>query len=111
MNISEIRYNNVRGIVKDVGGVTALAEKLDKSQAQVSSFAGSNPKKSIGNKVAREIEVAFCLANGWMDKDHTEDTETVQIISHLISDFSSVEVSELIAQIEIIKRRRRGDFR
>ncbi|WP_257602983.1 hypothetical protein [Pseudomonas aeruginosa] len=38
---------------------TDLADLLGKSQAQVSSFAGKNPSKGIGNQIAREIELAL----------------------------------------------------
>lgn len=72
MDISEIRYANTRLLVKQIGSITGFAERLGKSQGQVSHFAGENPIKNIGNKIAREIEEAFDLERGWLDVQQTE---------------------------------------
>lgn len=74
MNSKEIRYAHIRKIVAAIsrelggaGGITVLAEKLEKSQSQVSQFAGENPTKGIGDKVAPQIEAAFSLPHGALD--------------------------------------------
>ena len=72
MDNKTIRYNNVRYLVDLIGGVSNFAEKIDKGQSQVSQFAGSNPIKGIGNKIAREIEIAFLKDHGWLDVAHPE---------------------------------------
>ncbi|MFU8925145.1 hypothetical protein [Acinetobacter puyangensis] len=72
MDSKSIRYQNTRLLVDSVGGVSNFAEKIGKGQSQTSQFAGTNPIKGIGNKVAREIEEAFGKPYGWLDVAHTE---------------------------------------
>lgn len=75
MDSKTIRYNNARALVRKMGSVSAFAEAINKGQSQVSQFAGENPVKGIGAKIAREIEAAFSLSPGWLDVAHaTADT-------------------------------------
>ncbi|WP_457976991.1 LexA family protein [Pseudomonas aeruginosa] len=68
MNISDTRLTNLRRIMAERKlRSTDLAHLLGKSQAQVSSFAGKNPSKGIGNQIAREIELALSLPKGMLD--------------------------------------------
>ncbi|WP_224963855.1 LexA family protein [Acinetobacter guillouiae] len=67
MDSKSIRYRNTRLLVDQVGGVSNFADKIGKGQSQTSQFAGTNPIKGIGNKVAREIELAFDKPHGWLD--------------------------------------------
>jgi phage repressor protein C with HTH and peptisase S24 domain len=70
MDIAHIRRDNARDLSNKCQGISAFAEKLGKSQSQISSLIGTNPTKNIGNKIAREIEAAFGLPHGWMDVLH-----------------------------------------
>lgn len=70
MDSKTIRYKNTRLLVDQIGGVSNFAEKINKGQSQTSQFAGTNPIKGIGNKVAREIEDAFNKPHGWLDQLH-----------------------------------------
>lgn len=72
MDSKSIRYQNTRMLVELIGGVTNFAEKIGKGQSQTSQFAGTNPIKGIGNKVAREIEDAFDKPHGWLDITHED---------------------------------------
>lgn len=47
--------------------LTDVAERLGKAPAQVSAFGGKNPTKGIGNQIAREIEKALHLHDGYLD--------------------------------------------
>lgn len=76
MDSKTIRYQNTRYLVEIAGGVSNFAEKIGKGQSQASQFAGTNPIKGIGNKVAREIEEAFEKPHGWLDIPHTHGRET-----------------------------------
>lgn len=73
MDSKTIRYQNTRYLVDQIGGVSNFAEKIGKSQSQASQFAGTNPIKGIGNKVAREIEEAFGKPHGWLDIQHVNE--------------------------------------
>lgn len=74
MDSKSIRYRNARVLVEQIGGISNFADKINKGQSQTSQFAGTNPIKGIGNKVAREIEDAFEKPHGWLDIPH-EDTK------------------------------------
>lgn len=76
MDSKSIRYKNTRLLVDQVGGVSSFADKIGKGQSQTSQFAGTNPIKGIGNKVAREIELAFDKPHGWLDLPHDDQNET-----------------------------------
>lgn len=72
MDSKSIRYRNTRLLVEQMGGVSNFANKINKGQSQTSQFAGNTPIKGIGNKVAREIELAFNKPHGWLDLPHDE---------------------------------------
>ncbi|MEE5107257.1 S24 family peptidase [Pseudomonas alliivorans] len=68
MKISDTRLENFRRILAERGlRLTDIADLLGKAPAQVSAFAGKNPTKSIGDKIAREIESALDLIEGSLD--------------------------------------------
>jgi SOS-response transcriptional repressor LexA len=71
MHVKDIRRRNLRVLARAVGGVTQLANRLEKSQSQVSHLIGSNPVKNIGDKFAAEVERAFDKPLGWLDHEHS----------------------------------------
>lgn len=82
MNVKDIRRKNLRTIARSVGGVTQLAERLAKSQSQISHLIGTNPVKNIGDRFAAEVEKAFSKPDGWLDHDHHsahEESGTYQV--------------------------------
>ena len=85
MDSKTIRYQNTRYLVEMAGGVSNFAEKIGKGQSQTSQFAGTNPIKGIGNKVAREIEEAFEKPHGWLDIPHKLPSETVALDQNVSS--------------------------
>lgn len=70
MNVKDIRRKNLRTLARSVGGITQLAERLGKSQSQVSHLIGSNPIKNIGDRFAAQVETVFTKPSGWMDFEH-----------------------------------------
>lgn len=110
MDIKQIRYENARRLVDKAGGISAFGERIGKSQAQTSSFAGKSPSKGIGDKIARQIEEAFEMPRGWLDRHQDEVSEKLTLINHAIKDFSNDELMELLAQADLIKRRKRGEL-
>lgn len=130
MDNKTIRYNNARSLIERLGSLEAFAEKIDRAPTQCSAFAGANPRKGIGDSIARHIERSFMLDHGWMDQDHSGDTkkpkttesepqklapdgdrfQALLTLGKLIEDFTSAELSELEAQVELIRRRKSGGF-
>lgn len=101
MDSKSIRYKNTRLLVDQVGGVSSFADKIGKGQSQASQFAGTNPIKGIGNKVAREIEIAFNKPHGWLDLPHEQEitstdvniSDPIPLIGKLIPVISWVQAS------------------
>lgn len=76
MNVKEIRRRNLRALSRSVGGVTRLANLLEKSQSQVSHLIGTNPVKNIGDKFAAAVEKVFQKPTGWLDHFHEMEEES-----------------------------------
>lgn len=110
MDISEIRYSNARLLVEEAGSMVAFAEKIGKAPTQASAIAGKNPRKGIGNRIAREIEEAFGKTRGWLDRPHSHSADPMTLLAEEISDFSQAELNELKAYIELMKKRNRGEL-
>lgn len=70
MNVKDIRRQNLRGLSRISGGVSKLAERLEKSQSQISHLIGTNPVKNIGDKFAAHVERIFNKPYGWLDQMH-----------------------------------------
>lgn len=71
----EIRLENARRLARQADPkhpIKGLADVLGKPQALISNYIGRNPSKGIGPTISREIEKAFNLPHGWMDKEHAE---------------------------------------
>lgn len=68
MKISDTRLQNFRRVMAEKKlRLTDIADRLGKAPAQVSAFGGKNPTKGIGDQIAREIETALSLHDGYLD--------------------------------------------
>jgi len=81
MNVKDIRRKNLRSLARAVGGVTELAEQLERSQSQISHLIGTNPVKNIGDRLATHVEKVFNKPHGWLDQLHSthEDEGVYQV--------------------------------
>lgn len=77
MNIDEIRRNNLRKIADEVGGVSKLAEILERDQAQVSQWINGSIKtpstgkpRGIRTTTLRKIEEKIDKPKFWLDERH-----------------------------------------
>lgn len=71
MDIDTIRRENAKILAKQCGSKAALADKIDRSPAQIGHIIGKTPSKNIGKDLARHIEGCFRLPEYWMDEAHT----------------------------------------
>ncbi len=79
MTIYDTRYKNVRTLLEARAlKLSQFAELLGKSPGQISAFAGINPHKNIGDKIAREIEKALNLPKGYLDSSHETNASIIQ---------------------------------
>jgi len=67
--IAKNRYWNFRQLIKTVGGNNAAARLLEKTDSFVTSYASKAPTRNIGDQFAQQIERAFKLPPGSLDKD------------------------------------------
>ena len=72
MNIKQVRRENLRLLVRELGSVTELANRLNRSQPQISHLISPNATKNIGDHLASEIEKTFNKPVGWLDYPHFE---------------------------------------
>ncbi|MGY3025759.1 SOS-response transcriptional repressor LexA [Pseudomonas lurida] len=84
MKIADTRLQNFRKILTEKKlRLTDIADLLGKAPAQVSAFGGKNPTKGIGDQIAREIEKALCLENGYLDISYGRGTtHDATVLSH-----------------------------
>ncbi|MCK3864628.1 XRE family transcriptional regulator [Pseudomonas sp. B329] len=84
MKISDTRLQNFRRVIAEKKlRLTDIAERLDKAPAQVSAFGGKNPTKGIGDQIAREIEKALNLHNGYLDMPYgLDELNRTTVLSH-----------------------------
>jgi SOS-response transcriptional repressor LexA len=75
MNTKAVRREKLRELAKSVGGITKLADQLNKSQGQMSHLIGRHPVKNIGDRLAAQIEAAFNKPPDWLDLGHLEMEE------------------------------------
>lgn len=61
------RLWNFRQIIKSSGGTNVVARLMGKKNAQITQCGGPNPTRSIGNRMAADIERAFSLEPGSLD--------------------------------------------
>lgn len=77
MNIHDIRRQNLRALVGDgKGATTHFAERVGKDRSQISQLLSD---KNMGSNVARDIEEALGLPEGWMDNLQVRDTDVPPI--------------------------------
>ena len=72
MTREQIRRDNARKLASKGGGKAAFARLVQMEASQVSQLIGPNPVKNIGNSIARRIERAHDLPEGWLDSSHPE---------------------------------------
>lgn len=78
MENREIRLINLRKLLKEVVSASALAHAADTSPAYISQILSKKTKGSIGNKLARKLELAMNKPKGWLDQLH-DDSETLPV--------------------------------
>ena len=68
MSSSNIRLQNLLWLLDQYGSRKALGEALSLSPAMLSQILSENPKRTIGDRMARRIEEQAGLPVGWMDE-------------------------------------------
>lgn len=79
-SVYDIRLRNLRQLMRERGGPTSLAKALGYSNASyLAQIAGPNPRRSIGEKAARDIEAKLHLPTGSLDQTSHGKMELIEI--------------------------------
>lgn len=91
-----IRRENLRRLMHERGGPTALASELGYANGSyIAQVAGPNPRKAITEKVAREWETKLGMPVGWFDRNTSWDREFTERL---------VEIVAMIAELATVAR-------
>lgn len=71
---AEIRLANARQLASRFTSRADFARELEMSDAYMWQILGDVPKRNIGNSIARRMEKACGMNEGWLDVPH-DDTE------------------------------------
>lgn len=111
MKIRDARYLNTRALILECGSLNAFAKRIGKADTQVSSFAGDNPRKGIGNKIAEEIEGAFGKPTGWLDipPENRYISELTALINSVPDDMRDAALSSAKQILEVFAKRAQSE--
>ncbi|WP_444893609.1 hypothetical protein ACJJIE_03750 [Microbulbifer sp. TRSA001] len=82
MDINEIRRTNIRRIAADYKNRAEFARKVGRSEQQLYSLIGKGATKTIGNRIARDLEERLGLKEGELDRLESNDS-TAKIASDI----------------------------
>jgi hypothetical protein len=68
--VRKLRVKNLRALEHLFGGWVSLSKHTGKSASFLTALAGPNPRREIGETLARDIEQALNLEPGWLDQSH-----------------------------------------
>lgn len=101
---NEIRYDNLKWLVKEAGGLSGLIEKSNGRLNRPTLYqvlervkTASGTVKNIGDDLARRIEEALKLERGWMDNPTSNQAPA---ISKTLSLSEIVELLTLYTQCD-----------
>jgi SOS-response transcriptional repressor LexA len=69
IDVHQTRLSNLRRLIETMGGPTALSQKLKYANGSyLAQLAGPKPTRTIGEKVARNIETSLGIPTNWLDE-------------------------------------------
>lgn len=95
VDIAEVRRNRLRKVAKDLGGPAKLAQKVEKSESQISQLIGKNPTRNVGRGLAREIETTLNLEKWWLD-GRAEGDAREELIAEMVRELTPEQQDELL---------------
>lgn len=107
--VSQIRRENLLLLLEQHGSLANLNEKLELprtdatlSQIKNQSTTSRGKPKMMGDTIARRIECALNLPQGWMDNDQTPKSSRQQRIEHAMKAMEQMEDHQLDQAVKII---------
>ncbi|WP_325435600.1 S24 family peptidase [Pseudomonas nitroreducens] len=93
MNIDQIRRNNLL-LIQGKRSQSAVAELWGTSASTLSQITSKNAKRNLGKPLARRIELAEGLPEGWMDIPHHPGSEGFALLKK--ENLASVDLAALL---------------
>ncbi len=109
--INEIRVENINFLTRERGSVKRVAEISGKSRSLISQIKSGH---SFGDKLARELEQALALEEGWFDNPRAEETtvsplEAITVIkSYIESTNFTVEEKSLVSRFRLLNQKEKN---
>lgn len=82
MKREDVRRENARRLAEESGGFTEFAKRTGMDNSHVSQIIGKNPKKNIGNIIAKRIEDAYNLPEGSLDIPPGQEATSDSVTPH-----------------------------
>ena len=99
MNIHEIRLQNLEKLIEKHGSAAKIASKIGSAPSVFSVIrSDKHPHKNMGSGMARRIEVALGLHEGWMDQRHDVIQEhSYDHNAEILSNIKKVPIISMVA--------------
>lgn len=94
-NIHHVRRQNARRLMRELGGPAAMANLLDRDPSYISQILGASHSKSIGDRMARHIEISAQRPEGWLDEPHDDLVEATKVLPPRDSDFVTLCIANI----------------
>lgn len=81
MTVRQIRHANLLLLINAAGSIQAFADKVERSHSQISQLhkqmlhSTTGKPRTVGDDLAREIEVKLGKPVGWLDQIHSDLSE------------------------------------
>lgn len=100
-SIEKIRLDNLKFLISSFSSPADFSRYIGKHKGYISQYISNNPKINLGSKVAREIEEKLLKPFGWMDSDHTRESDLAKRLVGILSDkgLEAGEVKEIICTL------------
>lgn len=69
-NLRKLRVANLRILKDKAGSWLEFSRQTGHTESFLCHICGPNPRRDVGEKLARGIELALKLPSGWLDQKH-----------------------------------------
>lgn len=118
--VADIRRENLKLAIRELGTAAAVAETTGTSQQYISQILNctldikTGQPRAMGSKLARRVEAALSKPQGWMDQDHVGIDAAVATPKSAdsvteVGPLSAREIDAVLA-LRALSQRRRKEF-
>ncbi len=103
MDINTVRRENLRKLIQQAPSQAEFADSCGTAASVISLIVSPNPKRNLGDRLARKIEAARDLPHGWLDVQHQgqEGIDVSSLPAPLAQKISSYRAKVSIERFDI----------